>query len=130
MSDRIVIEALQIDALIGVYPHERTGPQPLLLDLELDYDNRHPAVSDAISDAIDYAAVCLRARELAGSLQPQLLETLAEALAAELLRASAATSVRVYIRKPQAARTLGALSVGVDIRRDRGDGLGDQSQGR
>ena len=113
--DRVLIEGLQVEALIGVYDHERDAPQPLLFDLELSFDNRVPAASDAVADTVDYAAVCEAVWRFASAQRPQLLETLAEGLAGELLRGFAVAMVRVRIRKPVAAKALGAASVGVEI---------------
>lgn len=118
--DTVFIEGLRVEALIGVYPHERDAPQPLLLDIALGYDNRVPAAGDDVDDAVDYAAVCARARAFVAARQPQLLETLAEALAADMLGLRGVRSVRLRIRKPGAAHALGADSVGVDIARDAG----------
>ena len=115
MSDRVLIEGLQVEVLVGVYDHERDAPQPLLFDLELSYDNRVPATSDAVADTIDYAAVCEAVRRFVSGRRPRLLETLAEGLAEELLHGFAVEMVRVRIRKPLAAEALGAASVGVEI---------------
>lgn len=120
MTDIVFIEGLQVEALVGVYAHERDAVQPLLLDIELGYDNRKPAASDDVADTLDYAGVCARARQLVAEREPQLLETLAEALAADLLRSFDATTAKVRIRKPLAAQALGAASVGVEIVRDAG----------
>ena len=121
MTDIVFIEGLQVEALVGVYAHERDAVQPLLLDIELGYDNRKPAASDEVADTLDYAAVCARARQLVAEREPQLLETLAETLAADLLRSFDALTARVRIRKPLAAAALGAASVGVEIVRDAAD---------
>ncbi len=119
-ADTILIEGLQIDALVGVYAHERHAAQPLLLDIELAYDNVLPAASDSVADTLDYAAVCEAARAFMARHQPQLLETLAEALAAQLLLDFATPRVRIRIRKPMAAQALGAASVGIEIVRHAG----------
>lgn len=118
--DTIFIEGLHVETLIGVYAHERHAPQPLLLDIELGYDNRSPAASDDVGDAVDYAAVCERVRDFVSARQPQLLETLAEALAADLLQMPGVRRVRLRIGKPQAAQALGAGMVGVEVVRDGG----------
>ena len=121
MTDIVFIEGLQVEALVGVYAHERDAVQPLLLDIELGYDNRTPAASDDVADTLDYAAVCARVRQLVAGCEPRLLEALAEVLAADLLRSFAAVSAKVRIRKPLAAAALGAASVGVEIVRDAAD---------
>ena len=118
--DRIFIEGLQVEVLVGVYAHERDAVQPLLLDIELAYDNRRAAESDDVADTIDYAAVCAEVRVFVAQCQPQLLETVAEALAAHLLLTFDTAAVRLRIRKPKAAEALGAASVGVEIFRSRG----------
>ena len=117
--DRVIVEGLHVDVLVGVYPAEREAKQPLLFDIELAYDNLRPALSDAVSDTVDYAAVCGCVREFVAGRAPQLLETLAESLAAQLLLSFNVGAVRLRIRKPNAADALGAASVGIEIVRDR-----------
>lgn len=118
--DTIHIEGLRVDALIGVHPHEREGRQPLLFDLELAFDNRPPAASDDVADALDYAAVCEAVREHVTGRGDQLLETLLETLASDLLmRFPAARRLRLRVHKPEAAQTLGCDDVGVSIVRER-----------
>lgn len=116
--DRILIEGLQVDALVGVYAHERDAAQPLLLEIELAYDNTRASARDDVADTLDYALVCDTTRAFVAQRAPQLLETLAEALAAHLLERFATPRVRIRIRKPLAAQALGAASVGIEIVRD------------
>lgn len=115
--DTVLIEGLRVDALVGVYPHERIEPQPLLLDIALTHDNRVPAASDDVAHSVDYAQVCERVRAFVGTRKPQLLETLAEALAADLLQVERVRGVRVRIGKPLAAAALGAGMVSVEVTR-------------
>ena len=51
--DKVFIEGLQIDALIGIYDWERRIRQPLVFDIEMAFDNRIPAASDAIGDTLN-----------------------------------------------------------------------------
>lgn len=118
--DRVLVEGLQVDALVGVYAHERHAAQPLLLDIELAYDNARACARDDVADTVDYAAVCEAVRRCIALHEPQLLETIAEALAAHLLQAFDTPRVRIRIRKPLAAQALGAASVGIEIVRDGG----------
>ena len=60
--DIVFIEALEIDPVIGIYDWERTITQKVVLDIEMAFDNRPPAASDAITALV---------RELA--LQSQLM---------------------------------------------------------
>lgn len=55
MTDSVLIEGLAVEAVIGVYDWEREVCQRLLVDLEMAWDNRKPAGSDDVADALDYA---------------------------------------------------------------------------
>ena len=57
--DRVFIEALAIECVIGIYDWERTIRQTVVLDIEMAFDNRKPAQTDAITDTLDYKAVSL-----------------------------------------------------------------------
>ena len=82
--------------------------------------NRGPAASDDVADALDYAAVCEAVREHVEAREDQLLETLLETLAADLMqRFPAALRLRLRVHKPEAARSLGCAGVGVSITRER-----------
>ncbi|OZG70059.1 dihydroneopterin aldolase [Hahella sp. CCB-MM4] len=114
-QDKIVIEALQIDTVIGVYPFEKTYPQRLYLDLELAWDIRKAAQSDELADTLNYAAVCERLRGFAAGVQYQLLEVLLEKMAELLHQEFGIAWMRLHIRKPSAVAE--AASVGVKIER-------------
>ena len=43
--DIVFVEALKIDTLIGIYDWERRAKQPVVLDLEMAFDNRVPAAA-------------------------------------------------------------------------------------
>ncbi len=120
-GDRVFIEGLQVEALIGIYDWERRVRQPLLFDLEMTFDNRVPAASDAIADTLDYKAVSKRIVALAEASSHGLVETLAEQVAAMVLAEFAVGALRLKLSKPGAVR--GARAVGVIIERGR-DGQG------
>jgi dihydroneopterin aldolase len=94
---------LRIDCIVGIYPHEREKPQPVFLDLEVDYDFAAAALSDDVSHAVDYDQIVRMVTELAQARKFQLLETLAEEAAALVLeRLPVIQTVRLEIRKPEA----------------------------
>jgi 7,8-dihydroneopterin aldolase/epimerase/oxygenase len=94
---------LRIDCIIGVYEHERVETQPVFVDVEVDYDFAAAAMSDAIEHAVDYGGIASMVTELAQARRFQLLETMAEEMAALLLdRLSQIQRVRLEIRKPEA----------------------------
>ncbi|KWS04997.1 Dihydroneopterin aldolase [Lysobacter capsici AZ78] len=116
--DHVFIEGLEIEAVIGIYDWERGIRQPLVFDLEMAFDNRVPAASDAIGDTLDYAAVCARITEFVAQSQFGLVETLAERVAAIVLDEFKVARVRLKLSKPGAIRN--ARGVGVSIERSRG----------
>ena len=67
--DRVFIEGLQIETLIGIYDWERRIRQPLVFDIEMAFDNSKPASTDAIEDTLDYKAVSKRLIAFAGALR-------------------------------------------------------------
>ncbi len=118
--DSVFLTGLEAHALIGVYPSERHRTQPLLLDLEMAFDNRPAAASDALSDTLDYAAIAARLRALVAESRCELLETLAERCAQVVLDEFGVRWLRLRVRKPEAAQTLGCAAVGIVIERARG----------
>jgi 7,8-dihydroneopterin aldolase/epimerase/oxygenase len=118
MTDKVFIEALEIETLIGIYDWERRIRQPLLFDIEMAFDNRKPAATDDIADTLDYKAVSKRLIEYVSQSSFGLVETLAERCAEIVLSEFAVEHVRLKLSKPGAVR--GARAVGVTIERSRG----------
>jgi len=115
--DKVFIEGLEIEALIGVYDWERRIRQPLLFDLEMAFDNRKPATSDDVADTLNYKDVSKRLIEYVAQSDFGLVETLAERCAEIVLREFDVAHVRLKLSKPGAVR--GAKAVGVIIERSR-----------
>lgn len=97
------LKSLHIECIVGIYAQERSTPQPVEVDVEMDYDFGPAARSEAIGDAIDYAAVAQSVEDLLQQRQFQLIETMAEETAAMLLATRPVLqTVRIEIRKPEA----------------------------
>jgi dihydroneopterin aldolase len=115
--DKVFIEALEIEAVIGIYDWERKIRQPLLFDIEMAFDNRVPAASDKIVDTLDYKAVSKRLIAFVSASSFGLVETLAERCAELILAEFPVAQLRLKLGKPGAVR--GAKAVGVIIERSR-----------
>lgn len=115
-NDRVFIEALAVETVIGVYDWERHIRQRLLLDLELATDIRPAASSDDISLTLDYAAICQRIARYADEQAFALVETFAERLSVLLHDEFAIAWLRLTVRKPSAVAS--AAAVGVRIERE------------
>jgi len=97
MSDRIIIRGLQLSARIGVPVEERAELQGLRAHLTLHVDS-FPKV-DRIEGTANYKEVADRVRELAGKGERQLIETLAQEIAALVLDEFPVRKVRVELEK-------------------------------
>jgi len=113
--DTVFISDLRIDTLIGIYDWERRVRQTISLDLEMGADIRKAAASDAIEDTLNYKAVAKRLIDFVGNSEYQLVETLAEQIAAIVLTEFAVPWLRLTVHKPGAVR--GSRDVGVVIER-------------
>jgi dihydroneopterin aldolase len=115
--DKVFIEALEIECVIGIYDWERKIRQPVVLDLEMDSDNRKPAASDDIADTLDYKAISKRLIQVVSESDFGLVETLAERCCAIVIEEFGVQRVRLKLAKPGAVR--GAKAVGVILERSR-----------
>lgn len=113
--DRVFIEQLQVETLIGVYDWEREGKQKLLIDLCMAWDNRPAAAADRLDLALDYARVCQRIEQYAAQQAFELVESFAEQLAQLLRNEFGIPWLRLKITKPAAVPR--ARGVGVEIER-------------
>lgn len=107
LSSRCFVRDLVMDALIGVYAHERLKPQRIRLNLDLD------VIAPGVTGEDMAAAV----KAVVSQGHVTLIETLAERIAERCLADARVRSARVRVEKldvfPDAA------SVGVEIERAR-----------
>jgi dihydroneopterin aldolase len=115
--DIVYLRDLEIECVIGIFEWERRIKQTIVLDLDMATDIRRAAASDKIDDTLDYKAVSKRLAEFVGQSQFQLVETLAERVAAVVLEEFKVPWVRVRVNKRRALRN--AADVGVVIERGR-----------
>ncbi len=113
--DRVFIRELRADTVIGVYDWERDIRQTVVLDLEMASDNLRAAGSDQIDDALDYAAISTRVLSFIENSEFQLIETMAEEIAALIMREFHVPWLRLRLSKPGAVAQ--AKDVGVLIER-------------
>ena len=116
---RTIVRGLVLSASIGVYDRERLAPQPIRVDLELTVISPDDPMSEDLARVVDYAEQIGRIRALVGSRHFDLVETLAEALAALCLEDRRVISAKVRVEKPNAIAD--AAAVGVELERARED---------
>ncbi len=115
--DIVYLHGLRIETVIGVFPWERRVRQAVILDLELAADVARAAATDRLEDAVDYKAIAKRVQAFVAESRFQLVETLAERVAALILEEFGVPWLRLRVNKQGAVR--GARDVGVIIERGR-----------
>jgi dihydroneopterin aldolase len=115
--DRVFIENLTIETVIGIFDWERDIKQAVSIDLEMDFDIRKAAATDSIEDTLDYKAVAKRLIRFVEQSEFQLVETLAERCASIVLDEFPVERLQLRLSKPGAVR--GSSAVGVIIERER-----------
>jgi dihydroneopterin aldolase len=122
VTDRIVLTNMQFEGTHGVLEEEHRVPQPFEVDVELLLDLASAGRTDDLSKTADYRQAFEICRDTIEGPMCQLIETLAELIAARLLAVYGSVGVAevvVRIRKP-AVMLPGVLdSAAVEIARSR-----------
>ena len=118
-DDRIFLHGLTTECIIGFVDWERRVKQTVVLDIELPVDCRRAAISDEVSDTLDYKKVAKRVLAFIEASEFKLVETLAHRVALLILEEFAVAWVRIALNKPGAIRN--SRDVGVVIERTRAD---------
>ena len=83
--DKIILEGISFNAVIGTLPHERVRRQNLIADIEISLDLKKAAASDDLFQSVDYSEIERRTVEIAQTSSFQLLEALAGRIGEMLL---------------------------------------------
>lgn len=111
---RVFIEDLVIDAVIGVYPHERLQTQRLLLSLDFTYAQLDSAANrDELALALDYDVLAQQLTSFVIAQRTQLLEALVARVADYLSDHFRLSDFILEIRKPAALPAANAVGVRV-----------------
>jgi dihydroneopterin aldolase len=115
--DKVLINDLTVDAILGILPNERITTQRVVINLTIFTDTQPAAKSQNIADTLNYAELASQAAQRTINGEYLLIESLVEDLAALTLDHPTAKAVTVRVEKPQAVSD--ARSVGVEIYRQR-----------
>jgi dihydroneopterin aldolase len=115
MPDLIVVSGIEADGKHGL-PGERDHPQPFVADVEILCDLAEAAAADSLDATIDYGVVADEVRDVITSESYELIEALAEAIAARVISLGA-NSVRVKVSKPKSAEKLSVGEIAVVVER-------------
>lgn len=116
--DEIRIDNLECYAFHGVFPEENEKGQPFFVNMVLYADLRSAGQTDELTLSTHYGEVCHLVNDWMKKHTVKLIETVAEALTVEILRAfPLVQALDMEIRKPQAPIGLPFESVSVKIHR-------------
>ncbi len=115
----VFLRGLQVDASIGVHPHEHESRQLILVDVELDLGPLPPPRDDRLAETVDYQRLAAAVTAMAREGHVQLVETLAHRIAEWCLTDARVRGARVRIEKPAALAH--AAAAGCDVTRRRDD---------
>ncbi|MBF0248938.1 MAG: dihydroneopterin aldolase [Alphaproteobacteria bacterium] len=112
----VFVRDLVLNTFIGVHDHEKHEPQRVRINLDLAvFEGDASSLKDDIQNVVCYEEVSNAVRALLGRGHTNLVETMAEDIAAECLVHARVRSVRVRVEKLDVFED--AASVGVEIER-------------
>ena len=112
---RVFLRGLEVDCRIGVHAHERQATQRVRIDLDLWVVRAGGAADDRLAGVVDYERIVAGVRHLAAGQHVNLVETLAERIAAFCLDEPRVRRVRVAVAKPDAFEDV--AQVGIEVER-------------
>jgi dihydroneopterin aldolase len=115
--DIIFLHDLRVETIIGIWDWERRIRQTVVIDIDMAADIRRAARTDRVDDTLNYKLVAKRVLQFVAESEFELVETLAERIAAIVIDEFDVPWVRIRVAKPGAIR--GARDVGVSIERER-----------
>ena len=97
--DEIHIDQLEVSTHIGVPEQERAAPQRLTVSISFWPHQQARDLADNIHKAVNYSAVAEETKSFVRDQSVNLIETLADLLAAHLLKTFPIQKVTVEVRK-------------------------------
>jgi len=120
VRDTIRLTGVRARGHHGVFDHERADGQDFVVDVAVEVDARAASGSDDLDETVHYGVL---AEQVVAEIERDpvdLIETLAERIAAAVLTHRAALATEVTVHKPQAPITVPFADVSITIRRTRG----------
>jgi dihydroneopterin aldolase len=114
----VFVRDLVLDAKIGVWKHERGKHQRVRVNLDLAVREGETPLDDTLANVVRYDVIVSAVRRLVAKGHVNLVETLAERIAALCLETPSILTARVRVEKLDVYPD--AESVGVEIERRRG----------
>jgi 7,8-dihydroneopterin aldolase/epimerase/oxygenase len=118
-EDQLTLTGLRATANHGVFEHERTNGQEFVIDVSVWLDSRPAAANDDLAQTVNYGVLAEEVVAAVESDPVDLIETVAERIAAVTLAHPAVIRTRVTLHKPSAPITVPFDDVSITIERTR-----------
>ena len=118
-QDTITVTGITAVGFHGVFDSERRDGQPFVVDVVLHLDLRTAGATDDLTTTAHYGDVAEQVVEAVTGEPLNLIESLAERIAARLLASFPAEAVQITVHKPQAPIPVPFNDVAVSIVRTR-----------
>ena len=102
--DKVFIENLEIETIIGIFGWEREVKQIVRISLEMSFDISKAGKSDNIDDALDYKKIGKSIVNLVENSSFFLVEKMAEEIASLVLQNEQIEEIKLRVEKPGALR--------------------------
>jgi len=110
----VFVRDLELAARIGVYDHEKLGPQRVRINLDLAVREGGAPLDDRLQNVVCYEAVLDRVRAIVAAGHVNLAETLAERIAETCLEDSRVRRAVVRVEKLDVFSDAGSVGVTVE----------------
>ena len=118
--DKIIMEDIQLYGYHGVFPEENRLGQKFIVSIEAFVDLQVAGKRDELSETINYAEIYDVIKQIVQQTTYQLIEAVAEKIAAELLNNFAKMEqITVRVKKPNPPFEINFSGVTVEITRKR-----------
>ena len=117
-KDKIYIEGLRVDTVIGIWDWERQIKQRIIIDIEFSADAQR-ITQDNIDETVNYRDVAKKIKKCCEEKHFQLVETMAEQVVKILILDFNVEWATVRVTKPGALSD--ALNVGITVERNKKD---------
>lgn len=111
----LFVRDMEMQMPIGIHPMEHAEAQRIIVNVDLAVSDTPVKMTDRYADVVCYQQVVERVRALVADGHVNLVETLAERIAAACLEDERVKSARVRVEKPDIFED--CRSVGIEIER-------------
>ncbi|OUU80417.1 MAG: dihydroneopterin aldolase [Gammaproteobacteria bacterium TMED78] len=113
--DKVFIEDLEVEAIIGIWDREKKTKQKIRLDIEMSIDAKSASIKDTIDFTLNYQEVAERVSSFTAESRFNLVETLAEKICKLIIEEFLVKWVKVKVSKIKVVKS--SSFVGVTIQR-------------